>query len=488
MKVQALLQNITYIKIEGESDSTLQHVRTDSRLVEEGDIFVCLTGEHTDGHHYIAQAIKNGAVCVVVEKEVETCKEVVTITVSSTVRALAEISSLLYGNPSKELQVIGITGTNGKTSVTHFLNQIYREKGKKTGVIGTMHTDINGTIIPANNTTPFSHDLQRYLHDMKEEGVSHVFMEVSSHGLAMGRTWGCHFTHGAFTNLSQDHLDYHGSMEEYKRAKGLLFTSLGNDFERVAVLNIDDETSSYYQSITGCRILTYGIEKSADLQAYDVMQNAEGLSFMIRYKGEDVHVKTTLKGLFHVYNLMAAIGIALQEKWTLQEIVDIVNHMNPVKGRMENLQCGQPFDVIIDYAHTPDGLENALQSVKQYAKKRILTLVGCGGNRDKGKRPIMAHIAEQYSDYVMLTSDNPRFEDPHEILCDMEKGMQSNTYHKEVDREKAIRMIIREAQPGDVILLAGKGHEEYQVIGDEKRPFSDSEIATREIKMMQLKQ
>ena len=488
MRMQEVLQGITYIKVEGGNQETLHHVQTDSRLVKQGDVFVCLTGEHTDGHRYVEQAVKNGAVLILAEKEVQTYEGVACITVSSTVRALAEVSSLLYGNPSEKMKVIGVTGTNGKTSVTHFLNQIYREQGKKTGVIGTMHTDINGTIVPANNTTPFSHDVQRYLHDMKVEGVTHVFMEVSSHGLAMGRTWGCQYAHGVFTNLTQDHLDYHGTMEAYKQAKGLLFTSLGNTFERVAVLNADDEATSYYQSITGCRILTYGIEQPADLQAYDVKQKAEGLSFTLRYKGERAVVSTALKGLFHAYNLMAAIGIALQEGWTLQEIVTIVNHIHPVKGRMENVRCGQPFDVIIDYAHTPDGLENALQSVKQYAKNRVLTLVGCGGNRDKGKRPIMAHIAEQYSDYVMLTSDNPRFEDPNEILCDMEKGMKSDTYHKEVDREKAIQMVIREAEPGDVILLAGKGHEEYQVIGDEKRPFSDSGIAVREIKMMQLKQ
>jgi len=307
-------------------------------------------------------------------------------------------------------------------------------------------------------------------------------MEVSSHGLAMGRVWGCAFDYGVLTNLSQDHLDYHGTMDEYKRAKGLLFTSLGNDFGKTAVLNADDETFDYYQSITGCRVLSYGIKNQADIQGSNVRQEEDGLAFTVTYKEHAYEVHTALTGSFHVYNLLGAMAVCLQDGWDIDSLVKAISQLRPVQGRMEPVRVGQPFDVIVDFAHTPDGLENALQSAKRFAKGRVLTLIGCGGNRDKGKRPIMARVAEQYSDYVYLTSDNPRHEEPLAILKDMEKGMTGDQYTMYVDRKRAIHEIIHHAEDGDVVILAGKGHETYQIIGDAKTHFSDKEVAEEAIR------
>lgn len=481
MKLSELLANITYQKVFQLKEVEIENVQTDSRKCLSNDVFVCLQGEHVDGHDFINKAVENGTKVVIIEKEVEEIPNVTYIFVPSTYRALAQISSVLYNFPSKKMKVIGVTGTNGKTSVTQFLNQIYRLKGYKTGLLGTIHIDIDGEIVPTNNTTPFAHDLQRTLFEMEQKGVSHVFMEVSSHGLAMGRVWGCEFTHGVFTNLSQDHLDYHKTMEEYKRAKGILFTSLGNDFNKTAVLNADDEVFDDYCSVTGCNILSYGIRKNADLKASNI-SSENGLSFTLTYKQKEYKVQTKLAGDFHVYNLMAAMSICLLEGWTLEEIIDLVSSLEPVKGRMENIECGQDFQVIVDYAHTPDGLENALRSVRGFAKGRIITLIGCGGNRDKTKRPIMAKVAEDYSDFVYLTSDNPRKEDPEEILRDMEVGMTKKDYSIVINRAEAIEQAIHEAKTGDVILIAGKGHEDYQIIGETKNHFSDKEEAEKGIR------
>ncbi|WP_010270136.1 UDP-N-acetylmuramoyl-L-alanyl-D-glutamate--2,6-diaminopimelate ligase [Paenibacillus senegalensis] len=491
MQIKELASLITPSKLTGNEQAKIKGIQIDSRKVNEGDLFICLTGSLKDGHDYARQAIDNGATALVTEKRLEV--EVPQLIVKNSRLAMAIIADHFYQHPSKELKVIGVTGTNGKTTTTYLLEKILNDHGCSTGLMGTIEMKIGGQIYPVLNTTQDAADLQKSFRQMKDEGENYCVMEVSSHALEMGRVKGVHFRTALFTNLTQDHLDYHGTMERYREAKGLLFSRLGNTYasseaERsYAVLNADDPASEYFARMTSAQVITYGINNEADVRAHNIRITSQGTAFTLStFKGEqDVNLK--LIGKFNVYNALGAVAAALLENIPLEEIVSSLERTGSVQGRMEVVDEGQPFLVLVDYAHTPDGLENALSTISEFAEGQIFSVFGCGGDRDRTKRPQMGEIAARYSDYVFVTSDNPRSEEPEAILDDiepglLEAGLTADQYEKISDREEAIRRAIDKAGPKDVILIAGKGHETYQIINGTTRHFDDREAARQAIR------
>lgn len=479
MKLTELLTPLFKYKKLGDSNPYITTIEMDSRLVTEGSLFICIKGYTVDGHDFVQQAIDKGAVAILAEKEIDA--NVPVVVVKDTKRAMAMLANHFYDHPTKKMTLIGITGTNGKTTTTHLIEKILTDYGKKTGLIGTMYTKIGSKTFETKNTTPESLLLQKSFAQMVEENVDAAIMEVSSHALHLGRVRGCDFNIAVFTNLSPDHLDYHKTMEAYKHAKGLLFSQLGNTYDsqqlKVAILNGDDEASEEYEKITAVQTITYGIDKPSDIMAKNIQITANGTSFTLHAFDEvlDIHMK--LIGKFSVYNALAAISACLVYNVPLQSIKNSLEAIQGVAGRFETVQLGQPYTVIVDYAHTPDSLENVLKTVKQFAKGKTICVVGCGGDRDKLKRPLMAQIATEEADFAIFTSDNPRSEDPVAILDDMEKGVRANNYTIIVDRKEAITSAIKNAKKNDIIVIAGKGHETYQIIGKNTFHFDDREVA-----------
>lgn len=484
MKLQTLLSYLhdftTYV---GENP-TITSIEMDSRQVKNGALFICIKGFTVDGHDFAKQAVENGAVAVIAERPLDV--DVPVIVVRDSRRAMAMLADAFYGQPTHRLHLIGVTGTNGKTTTTHIIEHIARKANKKTGLIGTVHIKIGDHTYPTKNTTPESLLLQRTFKQMVDEGVDVAVMEVSSHALHMGRVHGCDYDVAVFTNLTQDHLDYHGTMEEYRNAKGLLFAQLGNRYDherpKFAVLNNDDPASQYYKHMTAASVITYGIETDSDIMAKKIDIVPSGMSFDLITPNGTVRVKTRLIGLFNVYNLLAAVSACLVSGIPLPVIVEAIEEISGVAGRFETVDEGQNFTVIVDYAHTPDSLENVLKTIRQFAQKKVYVVVGCGGDRDRAKRPLMAKTAVKYADVAIFTSDNPRSEDPEQILRDMEAGVSSERYVTIVDRKEAIYYAIEQAQEGDIILIAGKGHETYQIIGDRVIDFDDRLVAREAIK------
>ena len=408
------------------------------------------------------------------------------IIVKDTKRAQSILADAFYGHPTQKLHLIGITGTNGKTTTSHLIDKIFRDNDKKTGLIGTIHMQIGNRTIETKNTTPDSIVLQSVFHEMVEEKIDTAIMEVSSHALVQGRVNGCDYDIAVFTNLTQDHLDYHHTMDEYKRAKGLLFSKLGNSYlnhqPKFAILNIDDQASYDYIEHTTAHVITYGIDKQADFCASDIELESNGTSFILHSPNEEREIRLQLMGKFNIYNALAAIATTYVSNISIDPIIESIENAEGVPGRFEPVFGGQDFPVIVDYAHTPDSLENVLKTISQFATNRIIAIVGCGGDRDTSKRPLMAEIACKYSTISIFTSDNPRSEDPISILKDMEKGATGDDYFIIPDRKEAIRKAVQLALPGDVILIAGKGHETYQIIGDQVFDFDDRFVALEAIK------
>ncbi len=465
MKLHTLLQALHPLAPVQAANVEITSIENDNRKVKPGSLFICIKGYTADGHDFAASAAEKGAAAVLAEKEMSLTVPV--IVVKNTARAMAVLADAFYGQPTHKLHLIGITGTNGKTTTSHLIEKIFADAGRKTGLIGTMYTKVGNKIYETKNTTPESLTLQKIFHNMvADSGVEACVMEVSSHALDLGRVHGCDFNTAVFTNLTQDHLDYHRTMDEYKRAKGLLFSQLGNTFNKqspkFAVLNTDDEAAKEYIKATAAHVITYGIDQDADLRAVNISMNASGTSFELVSPLGVEKINIQLIGKFSVYNVLASIGAALTYGLPLKQIIASIEDVQGVSGRFELVDAGQPYAVIVDYAHTPDSLENVLKTVRQFAEKRIFVLVGCGGDRDKTKRPLMAKIACQYATDPVFTSDNPRSEDPIEILKDMEKGVKGENYKVIADRKEAIAFAVNEAGPGDVILIAGKGHETYQ--------------------------
>lgn len=483
MRLHTLLQTIPFISKPIENPE-IKSIVNDHREVEPGCMFVCVRGHVVDGHQFAKEAELAGAVAILAEKKLDV--NIPVIQVDDTKRMMAIFADAYYGRPTHKLHMIGITGTNGKTTTSHLIDKIFRDEGRKTGLIGTIHMKVADRIIETKNTTPDSIMLQSVFSQMVQENVDTAIMEVSSHALVQGRVNGCDYDVAVFTNLSQDHLDYHGTMEEYKRAKALLFSRLGNTYDpykpKYAVLNKDDEATEQFLHDTAARIITYGIDRKADFCARDIVLDGSGTSFTLITPEYERQVSLKLMGKFNVYNVLAAIATAYVSHISLDAIIRSIETVAGVSGRFEAVDGGQDFPIIVDYAHTPDSLENVLKTISQFAEKRIFAVVGCGGDRDKTKRPLMANIACKYATNPIFTSDNPRSEDPLAILKDMEQGVKGSGYQIISDRREAIKHAIDSATTGDVVLIAGKGHETYQIIGDRVFDFDDRLVALEALK------
>jgi len=487
-----LLQGVEVRDTGGDPGVEIMGITCDSRQVEPGFLFVAIKGFKTDGHEYVNQAREKGAAAVVLERETALLSGAAWALVPDTRRALALLSARFFGNPSAGIKVVGVTGTNGKTTTTNLLATVMEVAGRKTGLIGTIHNRIGDRILPVKHTTPESTDLQSLLHDMAAEGVDICVMEVSSHALALHRVDGCEFDVAIFTNMTRDHLDFHRDMDEYLKAKLKLFSGLAAPGEKkdqkYAVINADDPHADHFVRAAGGRVYTYGIIAPADARARDVRVNVGGVRFTVVGKWGTCPLEFRITGLFNVYNALAAFTAAAAMDVPVAVIKEALEKVRGVPGRFELVDAGQDFTVIVDYAHTPDGLENVLKTARQITERRLITVFGCGGDRDRTKRPLMGEIAVRYSDYAIITSDNPRTEDPLKIIDDVEAGVRpvagKNGYTVEPDRRRAIRLAVEKACRGDVVVIAGKGHEDYQIIGGGKFPFDDHREAEAAIRDM----
>ncbi len=491
-QLQELITLLTDAKVQGKVDFSIKALVHDSRQVVPGTLFVCLSGFKSDGHNYIAQALAQGAVAVLVEKAVDNIPDGLTvITVADTRQAIRDITPYFFDYPSRKLRMIGVTGTNGKTTTTYLLRSILQEAGFKVGIIGTIQNSIGERIIPTKNTTPDVIDLQSLLAEMVASRMDYVVMEVSSHALAQDRVIGCEFDAAIFTNMTQDHLDFHINFENYLAAKTKLFEMLSAASNvksgKTAIVNTDDKASDFILSYTACKKITYGITTNAQLKAQNTDIQANGSQFDIVGEFGLFSLQLKITGLFNVYNVLSAVGAALAEGIDSRIIKTALEKFQSVPGRFELVDAGQPFSVIVDYAHTPDGLENILKTAQQIAKQRIIVVFGCGGDRDRTKRPIMGKIAAQYGHVVIATSDNPRSEEPELILDEIEVGIKDGLtdgkiYNKIIDRRQAIAHALHIAQHDDIVIIAGKGHENYQILKDKTISFDDKEVVKEMIR------
>ncbi|WP_440895196.1 UDP-N-acetylmuramoyl-L-alanyl-D-glutamate--2,6-diaminopimelate ligase [Amphibacillus sp. Q70] len=462
----------------------IKKLQVDSRKVEPGDLFICISGYTNDGHAFVDQAIQNGAVAILAEKNIDR-DDLPVLYVKDTDQALSFLANYFYDFPSNDLHLIGVTGTNGKTSITYLLEEIFKFNQEKTAVLGTIQMKIADQVYPTTNTTPEPSFLQRSFKQMVDQKIDHCMMEVSSHALELGRVNGCDFDIAIYTNLSQDHLDFHQTMDDYLKAKMRLFNQLGNKYDlkqpKYAIINRDDNYFSDFERATSQRVVTYGIDHEADFMAKNIKLTANGTSFTVHTMDGQIEMCTPLIGRFNVYNMLASIAAAYLSGVSLTNIKGALEQSDGVRGRFEAVRGDHPFGVIIDFAHTPDSLENVLTTIRSFSQGRLYLVVGCGGDRDRGKRPLMAAVGEKYADYTILTSDNPRTEDPLAIISDMEEGMKTSRYLVEADRAKAINQAIHLAKENDVVLIAGKGHETTQTIGNQTYPFDDYQVAEQAI-------
>ena len=461
--------------------AAVHSVAYDSRRIEVGDVFFALRGAHADGRDFAIQAAQRGAIAVVSESPPLEGLPIPWFQVAHARRVLALMARALYWPAVQSMHLTGITGTNGKTTSALLLDSMLATAGAITGVVGTVAHRIAGEQRTALNTTPESIDIYRMLAELSAAGGTHLTMEVSSHGLALGRVWGMQFHTGVFTNLTPDHLDFHGTMESYFNAKAELFHGQDATPPPFAILNADDSWSRKIPRNSGTRVITYGLSDAADLRATVVRAGFQGLMFDMEWQGSTYPVSSVLTGRMNVYNILAAAGAAFSYGLTPEAVREGVHACRAIPGRFERIDAGQPFLVIVDYAHTEDALRNAIAAARALEPARILTLFGCGGDRDRSKRPMMGQTAGQLSDFVVLTSDNPRSEDPIAIINDALVGLRRTDARHAIqpDREKAIRRVIAEAGPRDIVLIAGKGHEPYQILADRTIEFDDRVVARR---------
>ncbi len=483
MKLQKLLAGVDVVKITGASDAEILSVAYDSRRAGPGAIFFALRGEKTDGAQFVADALQRGSTALASESpRPEGLPAGITwieMAPGSGRRGLARAAANFYRHPADGLQLVGVTGTNGKTTITFLVDSILREAGFRSGLLGTIEHRTPKSSRAAVNTTPESVDVQQMFAEIRDSGGTHVVMEASSHALAMERLWGSHFGVVIFTNLTRDHLDYHKTFEDYFAAKRILFEGTGAGAPGVGVINVDDP---YGARLTGLarRTLTYGLKNSSDVTARKFALSFDGLGFVADTPIGGVEVHSPLVGRFNVYNILAAIGAGIGLNVAKSQIEDGIAKLQSVPGRFQRIDQGQPFLVVVDYAHTDDALRNLITTARELGPSaRIITVFGAGGERDRSKRPLMGEAAGSLSDLVVLTSDNPRGEDPLRIINDVVVGLQKSDtkYRIEPDREQAIAAAIEEARPGDIVLLAGKGHETYQVLRDGAVDFDDREKA-----------
>lgn len=451
------------------TDREITGIAYDSRKAEEGFLFCAIPGETVDGHNFTASAAQKGAAVILAERS--TAHTAAEVLVADTRMAFQQVCANWYSHPEKQMKFLAVTGTNGKTSATQFIKSILDGMGIKAGLIGTVYNQIGAMTEPAEFTTPEPMQLFALLRRMADAEVQTVVMEVSSQAMDQRRADSLPFAVAGFTNLTQDHLDYHKTMENYKEAKARLFELAGK-----GVYNIDDAAGMEFSDRFGG--LTYSAKGKADLAATDIGIDVSGVAYRLHFCGQTADIKVSTPGLFTVHNTLCAAGVLLAAGYSFDRVVAGLNCIPKVPGRAEVITEGLPFDVMLDYAHTPDALENILTTIRTYAKGRIVTLFGCGGDRDRTKRPKMAAAAAKYSDFLIVTSDNPRTEDPEAIISEILMGLEGSSvpYKVIVNRKEAIGYAIQNAQPGDLILLAGKGHEDYQIIGKEKYPFDEKEI------------
>ncbi len=471
MNLRTILENTEYKLVRGSLDTEIGNICIDSRKVQKGDVFFALTGLGNDGHNYINKAIEMGASVIVAERECETNGKALILCENSR-SLLAYASANFFGHPADKMKLIGVTGTNGKTTVTHIIKQILDLKGAKTGLIGTNHCLIGDKELPSTGTTPEAMELHEIFKKMADEGCEYVIMETSSHALDLDRCLGLKFEVGVFTNLTQDHLNYHKDMESYANAKAKLFA-----MSKISVINGDDSYSKIMKK-NAKKVLSYGITKSPDMLGENIEYSERGVSFDWKFGASKVRMRMAIPGKFSVYNALAGIGAAAALGLTDDDIVKGLLLVRTVKGRAEVVPVNEDYTVMIDYAHTPDGIENILDAVKGFVRGKIIIVFGCGGDRDRDKRPKMGAAAVKKADFCVITSDNPRTENPEAIIEDILPGVSGfeGKYKAITDRTEAIRYALSIAKDGDVVLLAGKGHETYQDIGGEKIHYDEREI------------
>ncbi|MBQ2062539.1 MAG: UDP-N-acetylmuramoyl-L-alanyl-D-glutamate--2,6-diaminopimelate ligase [Oscillospiraceae bacterium] len=471
MQLKDLIEGVEVLSVHADLTREITGVCYDSRSIEPGRVFVAISGNSADGESFAAEALERGAACVLCEHDPGAIPHV---TVSSARRALATVSANWYGRPARELTVVGVTGTNGKTSTSYYIKHILEHAlSTRVGLVGTIRNMVGEEILPAERTTPESADLQALLRRMADAGCTHAVMEVSSHALALDRVYGIPYAVGIFTNLTQDHLDFHRTMEAYCDAKALLFRQC-----RTGVCNADDPWRERLLQSRTCRTVLYGIEGPAELRAENICLAGSGVTYDAVGPEKRVGVWAATPGRFTVYNTLAALAACRELGVPLAAGAEALRSAAPVRGRLEPVPThGRPFHVLIDYAHTPDALENVLTAVRAFAPGRVVALFGCGGDRDRTKRPQMGAIAARLADESVVTSDNPRTEEPGVIIRDILAGMAGCKHYTVVeDRIEAIRYALSHARHGDVIVLCGKGHEDYQVIGHTKRHLDEREI------------
>jgi UDP-N-acetylmuramoyl-L-alanyl-D-glutamate--2,6-diaminopimelate ligase len=481
----------------GDAGVAIVSLATDSRTVEPGALFFALPGSRTNGRRFVAEALERGAVAVAAPDTADpSTAPAPWVTLPSIERSMSEIAARFYGHPSRRLVLVGVTGTNGKTTVTHLLEAIWQSAGFSPGLIGTIYYRVGARSWPAPFTTPLAVDLQRLLAEMLEAGATHVAMEVSSHALALGRADDCDWDGALFTNLTRDHLDFHPDMESYFTAKQRLFTELlprSSKRDPFAVVNCDDPGGRRLIDAAAGHVVTFGHGDDADVAPLDVSRSLAGLRGEIRIRDQRLAMESTLVGEAHLENILAAAAAAWAQGVPLGAIADGIRACRGIAGRMERVDEGAPFAVLVDYAHTPDALERAVRVLRSVATGRLIVVFGCGGDRDRGKRPLMGEAAARIADVVIATSDNPRSEDPLRILHEIERGIvetglnpiQESAARNEgasgylvmPDRRRAIQFAIEIARPNDVVLIAGKGHEAYQIVGSERHPFDDRQEA-----------
>jgi UDP-N-acetylmuramoyl-L-alanyl-D-glutamate--2,6-diaminopimelate ligase len=483
VRLATLLEGVEVRSGEPAADVRVQQVTNDSRKVQPGALFVAIHGEATDGNLFAKDAATRGARAVLsgTAAPANWNREIPWIEASEPRKALAVVAANFYGRPSDALRLVGVTGTNGKTTTTSLIDSTIKASGAKTGLFGTIAYHTPQGDKPAPNTTPESVDLQSFFAEIRDAGGTYATMEASSHALAMDRLWGCHFAVAVFTNLTRDHIDFHKTFENYFAAKRRLFAGTGAGAPDMAVVNMDDEWGKKLVGVSK-RTLTYGLQNGTDLKAKKFQLSFNGLNFTAQTPNGQIQVESPLVGRINVYNILAAIGAGIGLGFSSAVIEAGIRSLQAVAGRFQRIDQGQPFLVVVDYAHTDDALENLIKTARELITKgRIITVFGCGGSRDRTKRPIMGETSGRLSDLSILTSDNPRQEDPLKIISDIVVGMQKSggKYMIEADREKAIKLAIEEARAGDIVLLAGKGHEDYQVFADHTIHLDDREVARK---------
>jgi len=485
MKLDALLKDVGHLSISGHNDQDVSGIACDSRQVRPGYVFAAVSGTERDGWSFVKDAIERGVVAVVSEHDELINRDICHINVKDCRQALAELSCTFHHRPSDHLQMIGITGTNGKTTTAYMISNVLREVGQVPGLLSTVEYRIGERIIPASRTTPESPVLQSLLAQMTASGCKSVVMEVSSHALSQKRIVGIDYDVAVFTNLTRDHLDYHHTMEQYFEAKLLLFLTLGKGKKRAkAIINIDDEWGQKLSARNDIRaeIVTYGMKFEAMIRAEKIELSCSGSSFHIVTPWGDKTVQLKLLGRFNISNALATIATCGSLGINLDIIVDTLNRVPSVPGRLEEISTMKGFQVFVDYAHTDDALENVLKTLREITKGRLIVVFGCGGNRDKTKRPIMGNVAARLADYSVLTSDNPRKENPSEIIVQIREGFgESKNFEIIEDRTEAIKRALALANNGDVVLIAGKGHENFQEFANTLISFDDKQIVKRYI-------